>query len=218
MDERTDLVARAKVGLRRSGVKQGGVVVGLLPNSLEAVVAFLAAASLGAVWSSCSPESGTGAIWDRFRPLEPTVFLAVASSRYGGKTFNITGKVSLIGASLPSLKLRVFAREGNDISGDSWDSWSDFTVEFEPLEFTPVSFSHPVWVLFSSGTTGLPKGIVLEHLKNLRPHHDVCSGSRFFWFTTTGWLMWNYLVPGLLVEAMLVLYDGSPGWPNLSML
>ena len=223
--ELTDLVARARSGMRRIGVAKGDVVAAVLPNSIEALVGFLASASLGAIWSACSPDFGGQAILDRFRQLKPTLLIAVNSYSYGGKLFDISSTVATLVGSLPTLRDAVVA--GPEMTSPSRHStrWDEFVSEYEPLKFEQVDFSHPLWVLLSSGTTGLPKGIlhghggiVLEHWKNLRLHHDLGPTSRFFWFTTTGWMMWNYLVSGLLVESTIILFDGNPGWPDVNRL
>jgi acetoacetyl-CoA synthetase len=214
-------VARARAGLVRLGVGPNDRVAALVGNRPEAVIAFLATASLGAVWSSCSPEFGTTSVLDRFRQLEPKVLLAATSYEYGGKHFDRGAEVSEIRAGLP--KLGALVTLGEPISGAL--SWDELSVREEPLEFCAVGFEHPLWVLYSSGTTGLPKAIVhghggmlLEHFKALALHADLGPADRFFWFTTTGWMMWNFLVSGLLLGSTIVLYDGSPAFPDLDCL
>jgi acetoacetyl-CoA synthetase len=205
--ELEDQVARAAGGLRRLGVGRGDRVAAYLPNSPETVAAFLAAASIGAVWSSCAPEFGVPTVVDRLRQIEPKVLLAVEEYRYGGKDFDRRDRVREIQAGIPSLEHTVLLPSG----------WDAFTARGEELSFERVPFDHPLWVLYSSGTTGLPKaivqgqgGILVEHLKKCRLHMDLTPEDRFFWFTTTGWMMWNLLVSGLLSGAAIVLYDGQP--------
>ncbi|MDF3049134.1 MAG: acetoacetyl-CoA synthetase [Pseudonocardia sp.] len=224
--ELRDQVARARAGLVAAGVGQGDRVVALAPNSPETVVTFLAAASLGAVWSSCSPDFGSRAVLDRFAQIEPTVLLAVDGYRYNGRQFDIRDRVSALREALPTLRATVLVPHldpAATLAGTV--PWAEFTADAAPLEFSAVPFDHPLWVLYSSGTTGLPKGIVqshggivVEHVKVLALQHDLGPGDRFLWFTTTGWMMWNFLVGGLLVGATLVLYDGSPGHPDLDVL
>ncbi|MGE3620358.1 MAG: acetoacetate--CoA ligase [Acidimicrobiia bacterium] len=225
--ELRDQVARARAGLVRLGVGPGDRVVAFLPNIPETVVAFLATASLGAIWSSCAPEFGTRSVVDRWSQIEPRVLLAVDGYRYGDKAVDKAADVAEIRRSLPGLAATVVLPylDPDPARVPGALRWDELLAEPGPLEFEPVPFDHPLYVLFSSGTTGLPKpivhghgGILLEHLKALALHHDLGPGDRFCWFTTTGWMMWNYLVSGLAVGATLVLFDGDPGWPDLGAL
>ncbi len=206
-DELEDMVARCAAGLRRLGVGPGDRVAAYLPNGPEAVVGLLATASIGAVWSSCAPEFGSPTVIDRFAQIEPRVLLATDGYVYGGKRFDRADRVHEIAGAIASLEHTVMVPSG----------WDELLSEPAELSFEQVAFDHPLWVLYSSGTTGLPKaivqgqgGILLEHLKKARLHTDLRPEDRFFWFTTTGWMMWNFLVGGLLAGATIVLYDGQP--------
>jgi acetoacetyl-CoA synthetase len=224
-------VAAIAAGLRGLGVEPGDRVVAYMPNIPEAIVAFLATASIGAVWSSCSPDFGPASVIDRFAQIEPKVLFAVDGYRYGGKDFDRLDTVARLQAEIPSLRRTVvlpYLEPGPDLSPLSdamrWDELLGPHEGSEPA-FERVPFDHPLWVLYSSGTTGLPKaivqgqgGILLEHLKKLHLHVDAHPGDHLFWFTTTGWMMWNFLVSGLLTRAAIVLYDGSPGYPDMNVL
>ena len=221
-DELRAQVGAAAAGLRRLGVQQGDRVCAVLPNGVEAAVAFLATASLGAVWSSCSPDFGTRSLVDRFSQVEPTVLLGVDSYVYGGKRFSTVATLEDVRAALPSLRATVVV--GDEVP-DGALPWAELIAE--PAEPAPLRlpFEHPLWILYSSGTTGLPKPIVqsqggnlLEHLKSHALHADLREDDRFTWFTTTGWMMWNKLVSGLLLGATVVCYDGNPGHPDLGAL
>ena len=224
--ELRDLVRRARAGLVRLGVRRGDRVAALAPNTVETLVTFLAVASLGAIWSSCSPDFGARAVRDRFAQIEPAVLLAVDGYCYGGKRFDIRATVRNLAAELPTLRSTVLVPYLDAAAElDGTVPWAELTAEAGPLVFEPVPFDHPLWVLYSSGTTGLPKGImhghggiVLEHLKVLRLQMNLGPGERFLWFTTTGWMMWNLLVSGLLAGCAVVLFDGNPGHPDLGTL
>jgi len=216
-----DETARIRGGLRRLGIERGDRVAACMPNIPETLAAFLATTSLGAIWSCCSPDFGSRTIVDRFAQIEPKVLLAVDGYRYGGKSFDRAQLIAELQAALPTVQRTVVL----PYLGAEGDWEAGFPATDEPLEFARVPFDHPLWIVYSSGTTGLPKaivhghgGIVLEHLKNFRLHHDVRPGDRLMWFTTTGWIMWSYLVSGLLSDVSIVLYDGNPGYPDLGAL
>jgi acetoacetyl-CoA synthetase len=218
--------AAIAAGLRELGVGPGDRVVAYMPNIPEAVAAFLACASIGATWSSCSPDFGKRSVVDRFAQIEPKVLLAVDGYRYGGKDFDRCDVVRAVQAEMPSLEhIAVLPYLGCGTIEGAMD-WSELERGGDSgLEFEQLPFGHPLWVLYSSGTTGLPKpivhgqgGILLEQLKKQHLHLDAQAGDRVFWFTTTGWMMWNFLVGVLLTEASIVLYDGNPGTPDLGVL
>jgi acetoacetyl-CoA synthetase len=224
--ELVDLVARAAAGLRRIGVGRGDRVAAVLPNAEHALIGFLAAASIGAVWSSCSPDFGASGVLDRFQQIEPTVLFAVDGYVYNGKSHSTLERLGTLRAELPTLKAAVlvpYLEAGAEVEG--WLAWDELIAEPAEPSYERLPFDAPLWILYSSGTTGLPKpivqghgGIVLEHMKQLLLHTDLGPGDRFFWFSTTGWMMWNLLVSGLLVGSTVVLFDGSPGYPDLGAL
>jgi acetoacetyl-CoA synthetase len=223
--ELRDLTARIATGLRFLGVGPGDRVVGYIPNIPEAIAAFLACASMGATWSSCSPDFGVRSVVDRFAQIEPKVLIAVDGYRYGGKDFDRRDVVGQLRQEIPSLEHTVLLDYLGAGPLEGTVAWRELIRQQEPLEFTQLPFDHPLWVLYSSGTTGLPKpivhgqgGVLLEHLKLMNLHLDAQEGDRVFWFTTTGWMMWNFLVGVLLTEASIVLYDGNPGTPTLDRL
>lgn len=210
------------------GVKPGDRIVSCLPNIPEAISAFLGAASRGAVWSSCAPEFGAPSMLDRFRQIEPKVLFVSNGYRFGGKCIDRRAVIQQLRAGLPTVEHAIHVPYPEDDANGplagaiSWDRIAGHAATWAP---TLLAFDHPLWVLYSSGTTGLPKaivhghgGILLEHLKAHGLHLDLGLSDRFFWFTSTGWTMWNLLVSGLLMGATLVLYDGNPAYPTLDVL
>jgi acetoacetyl-CoA synthetase len=229
--ELRDRTAALAAGLRAMGVERGDRVAAYLPNVPEAVIALLACSSIGAVWSSCSPDFGAGSVVDRMQQIEPKVLLAVDGYRYGGKDYDRTDVVARLQQEITTIQKTIvlpYITETPDTSQlEGVVMWEDVLSEHEGAEMTfeQVPFDHPLWVLYSSGTTGLPKaivqsqgGILLEHLKKTVLHMDLGPDDRFFWFTTTGWMMWNMVVGGLLSGATALLYDGNPGYPDMNVL
>ena len=215
-------VAAVRAALVGHGVGVGDRVAALLPNALEALIAMLATTSLGAVWSSCSPDFGARAIADRFTQVEPVLLFAVDGYVYGGKQFDVRPTVEALRAELPSLRATILVPYLDDTATlPNAQRWPDLLAEPATIAFEAMPFGAPMWILYSSGTTGLPKpilhcqgGILLEHMKQLSLHIDLGPGDRFFWFTTTGWMMWNLLVSGLTVGATVVVFDGNPTHPG----
>ena len=220
----TDLrneVASIAAGLKLAGVDKGDRVAGFLPNCPEAVIAMLATTSIGAIWSSCSPDFGVNGVVDRFGQITPKVLFATNGYFYNGKTCDTRSIVERVVQDVPGIERVVMLPFVDDLPTDIASScavcWSDFALATSSLSFTPVDFDHPLYIMFSSGTTGVPKCIVhghggslLQHLKEHRLHTDIGRGDRLFYFTTCGWMMWNWLVSGLASGATLVLFDGAP--------
>jgi acetoacetyl-CoA synthetase len=222
--------AKLASALKTMGVQKGDRVVSFMPNRPETIIALLATASIGAVWSSCSPDFGAKSVLDRFSQIEPKVLFAVDGYNYGGKAFNRRDVVAELQNNLPTLVQTILvphiATNIDGLAADTvlWDT-ALANAPIEVLAFEPVPFDHPLWVLYSSGTTGLPKpivhghgGIVLEHSKAISLHLDLTKQDRFFWYTNTGWMMWNYLVGALFAGATILVYDGNPAYPNMNAL
>src|SRR6266478_3930070 len=228
-DELYRKVSTVAAALRSMGIQAGDRVVSYMPNIPESAIAFLACASIGAIWSSCSPDFGMHSVIDRFQQIEPKILFAVDGYKYNGKTIDRRAIISEIQEALPTLqKTIVVPYIFKDTSAEGYANammWDDMPLSSAELAYEQVPFNHPLWVLYSSGTTGLPKaivqgqgGILLEHLKSLYMGMDLKPEDHFFWFTTTGWMMWNLLLGGLLVGTTVLLYDGSPSYPNMNAL
>ena len=229
VDEMWNEVAKVRKYLIDHGVQPGDRIAGFLPNIPEATFAFLACISLGAVWSCCSQDFGVSSVVDRFAQIEPVIFIAADGYRYNGKVHLKQNEITAIQNTLPTLKDTLvigYVNKENAIDNPKTTPYHQLPkAENNSVSFTPVDFSHPLWILYSSGTTGAPKaithshgGCLLEHLKYLAFHNDVHAGENFFWYTTTGWMMWNFLQGAMLLGATIVLYDGSPSYPNLDQL
>ena len=226
--ELQEKTAKVREYLVKLGVKKGDRVVAYMPNIPETVIAFLACASMGAIWSVCSPDFGTGSVIDRFKQIEPTVLFAVDGYSYNGKLHNKLESVKELQGELPSLTKTIlfpYIESENANLNEQTVYWDELLQETAELTFDAVPFDHPLWILFSSGTTGLPKpivqgqgGIILEHLKTITIEQGIDQDDVFFWFTTTGWMMWNLLMAGLLAGGTVVLYDGSPAYPSMNVL
>ena len=215
------LAGRVRAGLQRLGVGRGDRVAAYMPNIPETLAAFIATASLGAIWSTCAPEFGARSVVGRFGQIEPRVLITVGGYGYRNRYVDRRAEVQTIRDQLPTVEHVVTVPYGEARVPDALD-WEDLTADAAPLEFDPVGFNHPLYILFSSGTTGLPKAIVhghggqlIEHQKNLGLGWDLKPGGRLLWFSTTAWMMWNALVAALLLRSSIVMLDGDPGWPDL---
>ncbi len=224
-----DTVSRLAQALKAEGVKAGDRVAGYLPNLPETAMAMMAASAIGAIWSSCSPDFGVQGVLDRFGQIEPVVLFAADGYYYGGKTFASADKLPAILEKLPSVRRAVVIPYiGTPTAGDGRTvTLEQFLAPFQPqtIAFAQLPFDHPLFIMFSSGTTGVPKcivhgqgGTLLQHLKEHRLHCDIKPGDRVFYFTTCGWMMWNWLITALASEATLLLYDGNPFHPTGNIL
>ncbi len=220
-------VASIQEFLRSKGIQKGDRVAGYLPNTPETIACFLAVNSLGAVWSCCSPDFGINTVIDRFTQIEPKLFFTCDGYQYGGKRIDRLEEAKQITDAISSINAVVLIPTlNNEATMDGAMLWEEMiATKATEITFEAVDFNHPIWVLYSSGTTGKPKaithshgGVLLEHLKYMHFHNDVKASEHFFWFTTTGWMMWNFLQAAMLAGAVPVLFDGSPGSPDLNAL
>ncbi|MCE7042197.1 acetoacetate--CoA ligase [Dyadobacter sp. CY312] len=220
-------VAAVSTWLRQRGIKPGDRVAGVLPNIPQAVVAFLAVNAVGAVWSSCSPDFGKSAVIDRFLQIEPKVLFVTDGYTYNGKTYDSSEFIQSLSSSFPSLKdIVLIDNIQSEVTTGQFTSWDDILhLPNHGLDFDPVPFDHPIWILYSSGTTAKPKaithsvgGCLIEHMKALMLHQNVKPGDKYFWYSTTGWMMWNYALGSMLCGATLVIYDGAPAYPSSQTL
>ncbi|HUB04896.1 MAG TPA: acetoacetate--CoA ligase [Solirubrobacteraceae bacterium] len=219
--ELIEQAGRVRAGLQRLGVQPGDRVVAYMPNIPETLVSFIATASLGAIWATCAPEFGARSVVDRFAQIEPRVLIAIGGYGFRDRYVDRRAEVETIRGRIPSIEHVVWVPFGDAQIPDAV-GWEELTAESAPLEFEQVAFDHPLYVLFSSGTTGLPKPIVhghggqlIEHRKNLGLGWDLKPGGRLLWFSTTAWMMWNALVAGLQLRSSIVMLDGDPAWPDL---
>lgn len=223
-------VAKVAAYLKSIGVEPGDRIVSYMPNIPQTIIAFLAVSSIGAVWSSCSPDFGTNSVVDRFKQISPKVMFAVDGYNYGGKLFDRTGEVAHMESEMPSLEKVIFLPYANEQAQPEQIKnatfWQDaIDNDATDIPFAAVPFDHPLWTVYSSGTTGIPKaithghgGALIEHLKFQTLHSNNKPGDRFFWFSTTGWVMWNIAMSSLLTGTTAVIYDGNPAYPNIDAM